>query len=75
MEAARPQPVDQRLQRRGRRGVRLAVDALRPEMALEGCDHLAGLAVVEPGHLHPIAIEGQHRLERPHRRTFLLMGE
>ena len=49
-----PQPIDQRLQRRRRRGVRLSVDALRPEVALESCDHLPGLAIVDPGDLHPV---------------------
>ena len=70
-----PQAVDQRLQRRDRRSVRFAVDPLRPEVALKGRDHLPGLAIVDPRDLHAIAIERQHRLHRPHRRAFLLVGE
>ena len=46
-----------------------------PEVALERGDRLPRLAVVDPRDLHAIAVEGQHRLQRPHRRALLLVGE
>src|ERR1700722_44889 len=69
------QCINQGLKCRYGRGVGLAIDQRRAKMALEGCDHLAGLAVEDPCDLHPVAIEGEHGLERPHGRTFLLMSE
>ena len=57
------------------RSVRFAIDPLGPEVTLEGGDRLPGLAVVDAGDLHAVAVKRQHRLHRPHRRTFLLVGE
>src|SRR3984957_17790440 len=69
------QCINQGLKCRYGRGVGLAIDQRRAKMALEGCDHLAGLGVEDPCGLHPVAIEGEHGFGRPHGRAFLLMDE
>src|SRR6185437_2087585 len=74
-DSMRPQRVDQCPERRERRSVRFAIDPPGPEMALEGGDRVPGPEVVDAADLHVVAVKRQHRLRRPHRRTFLLMAE